>query len=199
MTGAPWDTLGMARSPYRLGRLTRALLVAAVTALALLPFAALADSMAPSKPFELTAHGVTFQIPEWKAARPVKPEVGVFEYDARAKGGDDFFLLMLTVEAGPPAEKADWKAIAKNIIEEAKKGGAELTLEPKGDFADASGFKGQRMLGTMKRSDQTMAVELIALLKGGKLVTISVVSGKAGAVSQKLAAEVAKTTKLKAK
>jgi len=157
-----------------------------------------ANAFAPSKAFELAGQGgVTFQIPPW-AEKRTAPDVAVFEHDARAKGGDDFYLLMLTVEAGPTGTgKVDWEAIRKNVMVEAAKNKAQVVLEAKEDFKGAAGFAGKRMAGTITSKGQIMSVELLALVQKGKLVTVTVVSGKAGANSQKLAADVAKTAKLK--
>ncbi len=157
-----------------------------------------ADAMTPAKAFELSGQGgVAFQIPAWKESGVARADVAVFEHDARTKGGDDFYLLMVTIEAGPTGTgKVDWEGIRANIANEAKKNKADVGLKLDGEFKSAAGFRGQKMSGTIATKAHTMTVALVALVQSGKLVTVSVVSGKAGA-GAKLAADVANTSKLK--
>ena len=158
-----------------------------------------ANPFAPSKALELTAQGgVTFSVPAWKESQPPRPDVAVMERDERGKGGSDFFLLMLTIEAGPQgAGTIDWDGIRNNIVAEAKARNAVVELTVGEVFSTAPGFEGRRMKGTLKTKGAPLALELIALVQKGKLVTISVVSGKPGPAGTKLLDDVAKTTALK--
>ena len=159
-----------------------------------------ANPFAPSKPLELSAQGgVFFSVPAWKESQPPRPDVAVMERDERGKGGNDFFLLMLTIEPGPQgAGKIDWNGIRNNIVNEAKARNATVALTVGDVFSSAPGFEGRRMKGTLKTKGAPLALELVALVQKGKLVTVSVVSGKPAATAVKLLDDVAKTAALKA-
>jgi hypothetical protein len=141
--------------------------------------------------------GVSFKVPQWKESGKPTDTVAVLEHVADKGPSDGFTLLMLTVEAGPKGDGAiDWKAIAANIVGEAEKNGSTVTLELKGDYADAKEFRGQRMTGVVKAKDETLTVELLALVAKDKLVTVSALTPKTDDAAFKLVEAVAKTAAL---
>ena len=60
----------------------------------------------------------------------------------------------------------------------------------------ADGFAGQRMSGTLKSQGRSLAVEIVGLVKDGKLVTVSTLTGKRMQDAIDLVQEVAATTRL---
>lgn len=118
--------------------------------------------------------GVTAKVPDWKQTRSGK-SVAVLEHVATKGGG--FALLVLAIEAGPTGEgEVDWNRIRDNIVAAAGKGGSELTLSVGDDVSDAAGFSGKRLQGRLKAKKHEMAVEMVALVGSGKLVTITVLT-----------------------
>lgn len=140
--------------------------------------------------------GVEFKTPKWVVAGPKKNDIAVLRNDA-VKGAEAFLILMLTIEKGPAATP-DWDLVRKNILGAAKAQDALLTLNLQEDFNEPDGFMGKRMAGRLTVKGTTMAVELIALSRAGKLVTATLVSGTATPRAKKLVADVARTVSLQA-
>lgn len=175
----------------------RAISVAAAAMVALVSTQAAAQKFPLKNDLKLEA-GATFKVPEWKESRAATPNVAVLEHDA-TKAGDGFYVLMLTVEDGPKgAGKVDWTKVRDNMVKAAKESKAKLKLKLAGDWTKAAGFVGQRMSGSLvtKAEKKPLTVELVGLIKDGKLITICVLTGKKLADAVELIESVAETTKL---
>lgn len=137
--------------------------------------------------------GVTLTAPEWKQS---KDDDAVAVLERAAEKDRSFAMLVVAVEEGPgKVDSIDWDRIQSNIATAARETGSDLTLELGSDFGDAAGWKGKRLSGILKANEREVAVEMIALVKEGVLVTVSVLGPKDGKEAAPLAGEVAKTAK----
>lgn len=157
-----------------------------------------------AKPIELTEDlaleaegGVGFRVPAWKKDRH-ESAIAVFERATSGDAGDQtFFMLLLAVEPGPPAGTAvEWEQVRQNIVSAGSRDGGGLQLAIRGAFEGPAGFEAQRMSGSLTAREQTIAVDLVALVSEGKLVTVTVLSMKSDVVSTALTAAVAQSVSL---
>jgi hypothetical protein len=149
-----------------------------------------------SKVVALTAHGgATLKAPNWKTSRTDDAVTILERTGAASRGG--FTTLVLAVEEGPSkVQVIDWPAVRDNILGAAKGAGSNLSLTLGGEWANAAGFQGQRLRGTMRSGDRDITVEMVALIAPGVMVTITVLGPSSDTDLTSLAEAVAKTTTL---
>ncbi|TNF30806.1 MAG: hypothetical protein EP329_13340 [Deltaproteobacteria bacterium] len=123
--------------------------------------------------------GAKIKAPAWNAVR-TDEAVLVLEQAPDPAQKRPFYVLMLAIEEGPPAgAEVPWDKIKDNIIKAATDEGRSLSLTLGDPWKGAAGFDGLYMSGSFKGSDeqqQQVGLELIALVKDGKLLTVSLVS-----------------------
>ena len=155
-----------------------------------------ADSTyALKKELRLEAHGgCTFKVPNWTVSGPKKDNLAVLK-TSKVKGDAGYFILMLTIEKVPPGS-VKWESVRKNVQEAAKKGGAELLLTLGDPWSKTPGFKGRRMLGTLKTKGKKMVVQLISMVQQGRLVTVTLLTAKDTPAANKLIESIAAAAKI---
>jgi hypothetical protein len=145
---------------------------------------------------ELTAHGgVKFKTPRWVVAGPNRPEVAVLRNE-KVKGPDAFLLMMLSVERAP-SKAPDWDAVRQNIIKAARANKASLNLTLQDEFTELAGVQGKRMRGSLLDGEATLAVEIIALYKDGRMATVTLISVASSQGGQDVVSSVAATAVFK--
>lgn len=157
------------------------------------PVAYSTTAPALSKVVTLKSHGgAQLSVPAWKSSR-ADDAVAVLERSGSdSRGG--FFTLVLAVEEGPTkVEVIDWTAVRDNILGAAKGAGSNLTLESLGDWEGAATFKGHRFKGTMRRGERDVAVEMVALMASGMMLTVTTLGSPDDAMLSKVAESVAQT------
>lgn len=187
------------RSPHRL---VLAALIALATATVAFAQPATPPPPAPPgdrQPLKLEAlGGAVIDIPTW---REVRRESGVAIYEQLPDPATQkpYYVLVCTIEEGPPkGQPIAWDKVRDNIVQAASKNQRALTLEVKDAFTGAGTFEGRRLVGELKSAtpDKKVQVELVALAKDGKLVTIGLVADKLDAATTELVANIAKTARL---
>jgi len=158
---------------------------------------------APTTPatteLRLTAHGgVTVQVPGWKEIRK-DGAIAVLEQLPEPAADKPYYVLMCAVEEGPPAgAPIPWEKVRDNVVQAASKNGRKLTLEVGEPFTAAAAFEGRRLLGALESGTpgKKVALELIALVKDGKLLTVGLIAETLGPTENELLVGVAKTARL---
>jgi hypothetical protein len=171
----------------------RAQLIILVSVLLLAPHVVGKPTPPLTKTVSLKSHGgAQMKTPDWKSAR-ADEAVNVLErVGADSRGG--FLTLVLAVEQGPTkVDVIDWEVVRENILGAAKGAGSDLTLEPLGDWTGAPSFKGHRFKGTMRRAERDVAVQMVALMASGVMLTITSLGAPADPALGELAQAVAKT------
>lgn len=170
--------------------------------LALLTLAVLAAAHpAAAQPTEgearLTAlGGATLTVPTWKEVRK-DAAVLVLEQLPDPATQKTYQVLMCAFEEGPTAKVVPWDKVRQNIVDAASKGGRALELAPKEPFTGAPGFEGQRFQGTFKSgAGKQVALEIVALVKDGKLLTVGVIAESLAPAVTELIDKVAKSARL---
>jgi hypothetical protein len=138
--------------------------------------------------------GAAFKVPDWTISGPQKENLVVLKTN-KVKGPEGFFILMVTIEKGPKGP-VDWKKVANNTKAAAKKRGARLTLKVGANWTGLAGATGKEMSGTLKSKGQLMVVNLLSLVKSGRLVTVAVLCSKQSKVAKRLVESVARSTKI---
>lgn len=158
-----------------------------------------APAEAPTQRLVLEAlGGATIDVPTWKEVRR-DAAVAVFEQLPEPAADKPYLVLMCALEEGPPAGAAvAWDEVRDNIVKAASKNGRTLALEVKEPFTGAAGFEGRRLVGefTSTSPDKKVAIELVALVKEGKLLTVGLVAEALGAKTGELVAAVAGSARL---
>jgi hypothetical protein len=173
-------------------KLTPASLVLAFLLFLVAASPALAQRTPLRSTVELTAHGgVKFKTPRWVVAGPNRPEVAILRNE-KVKGPDAFLLMMLSVEKAP-AKVLDWATVRQNIIKAARAKKASLNLTLQEDFTELQGVQGKRMRGSLLDGEATLAVEIIALHKNGKMATVTLISVASSQGAQNVVSSVAAT------
>ena len=146
-----------------------------------------------SRALTLKNHGgVQLKVPEWKASRTDDAVAVLERTGGQSRGG--FFTLIMAVEEGPSkVEVIDWDVVRDNILSAAKGAGSNLTLESLGDWTGADSFKGHRFKGTMRRGERDVAVEMVALMASGVMLTITSLGSPGDETLASVAESVAKT------
>jgi len=159
--------------------MVRLVRVLAVATTLLFTAAALAQPAAPplDQEVRLTAlGGVVVKAPAWKLARN-DAAVAVLEQAPDPAQKKPFHVLMLAVEAGPGATPVPWDKIKDNIVTAATKSGRSLSLELGEPWTGAPGFEARYLSGSFRgAAGERVALELLVLVKGDHLVTVSLVS-----------------------
>lgn len=176
------------------------LLMAAASPVAAQPTPTPATAPAPgATELHLTAHGgATVQVPSWKEIRK-DAAIAVLEQLPDPAAQKPYYVLMCAMEEGPPAgAPIPWGEVRDNIVRAASKNGRKLTLEVGEPFAGAAAFEGRRLLGSLESGTpgKKVALELIALVRDGKLLTIGLIAEQLGAAENELLIGVAKTARL---
>lgn len=162
---------------------------------------ALAQPATPDarQPLKLEAlGGAVIDIPAWRAVRH-ESGVAIYEQLPDPATQRPYYVLVCTIEEGPPkGQPIAWDKVRDNIVQSASKNQRALTLEVKDAFTGAATFEGRRFLGELKASspDKKVQVELVALAKDGKLVTIGIVSDKLDGATAELLAGIARSARL---
>lgn len=147
----------------------------------------------------LTAHGgVSVQVPSWKEIRK-DGAIAVLEQLPEPAADKPYYVLMCAVEEGPPAgAPIPWDKVRDNVVQAASKNGRKLTLEVGEPFTGAAAFEGRRLLGALDSGTpgKKVALELIALVKNGKLLTVGLIAETLGPAENDLLVGVAKTARL---
>jgi hypothetical protein len=151
------------------------------------------------KDLELEAlGGISLEVPGWKEVRR-DSAVAVFEQAPEPAANKPYYVLMCAFEEGPPADAPiAWDKVRDNIVQAASKNGRKLTLELKEPYTGAGSFEGRRFIGefTSATPNRMVAIELLALVKDAKLLTIGLIAEALGPETNKLVQGVAKTAKL---
>ncbi len=152
-----------------------------------------ADRPKPTNEVALTGHGgVTFKVPAWKETRK-EAELAVFEQVTAA----EVSLLVVSIEKGPgQGEAVDWELVRKNIVEAAGETGGKLALTVGEAFEGAPGFQGRRMSGQLETGEAKLGVALVALVRDGRFVSVSVLTLPEDRDGAELAGDVGATVKL---
>lgn len=152
-----------------------------------------------SQELELEAlGGVTLQVPSWREVRR-DAAVAVLEQLPEPGADKPYYVLMCAFEEGPPKDAPiAWDKVRDNIVQAASKNGRTLKLELKEPYTGASGFEARRLVGEFISAspNRTVAIELLALVKDAKLLTVGLVAEELTPEASKLVAEVAKSAKL---
>lgn len=166
---------------------------------ALLAAPALAQPAEPTKKVALTAHGgATLTTPDYREVRK-DAAVVVLEQLPGPAPQKTFRVLVCAIEDGPkgPVDTIPWDKVKDNVVSSAGKSGRTLTLSVGEPFADASGFVGRRLVGELAAPNgKKVAIELVALVKDEKLVTIGLLAEVIGAAERTVLDGIAKTVKL---
>jgi hypothetical protein len=167
--------------------------------LALLAPPALSQPAAPTKKVALTAlGGASLTTPDYREVRK-DAAVVVLEQLPEPAQQKTFRVLVLAIEEGPtgPADAIPWDKVKDNVVSSAGKSGRTLTLAVGEPFADSSGFAGRRLVGELAAPNgKKVAIELVALVKDEKLVTIGMLAEAIGAAERTVLDGIAKTVKL---
>jgi len=125
-----------------------------------------------------------------------------------------FFVLLCTIEEGPPIGAADgpapgvpWLKVRDNVFEAASRGGRKLTLAVGDPFKDVAGFEGRRLQGELETpppagapagtTGKKLVVELIALVKNQRLLTIGLLADpSSSAAARDQVAAIARSARL---
>lgn len=177
---------------------TRAwLLLLALLSLVVLAGAPPAAAQPTEGEAKLTAlGGATLTVPTWKEVRK-DAAVLVLEQLPDPAAQRPYQVLMCALEEGPTAKVVPWDKVRQNIVEAASKSGRALELAPKEAFAGAAGFEGQRFQGTFKSGNgKQVALEIVALVKDGKLLTVGVIAESLSPAATELIDKVAKSARL---
>lgn len=189
----PLETTRAARAPRR--RLSALWPVVVAAALLTLATAAWAAPPPLSLELTLTAHGgVSAKAPAWKVVRD-DAAVAVLEQLPDPAQREAFHVLMLAVEDGIPEDDVvPWETIRDNIVDAASEDARALTLELGDAFGGAAGFEGRVMSGTFRgAAEQQVGLEVVALVRAGRLVTVSLVSDAVSSETRELVEAVAAT------
>ncbi len=159
--------------------------------------------------------GASVKVPEtWKEIKK-EPGLVVREQAPDPAAQVPFLVLVCSIEEGPPiaqpggqpgdgaAPSIPWLKVRDNIEEAAEKGGRKVTLTVGDAFKDAPGFEGRRLQGELESPGapgapaKKVAIELVALVKNERLLTIGLLAdpGTAGA-ARDMVATIAKTARL---
>lgn len=149
---------------------------------------------------ELKAHGgATLTVPPYQELRK-DDAVVVLEQLPDAAQKKTFRVLVLSIEAAPSGRPEDlpWDKVRDNILAAARKSGRSLTLEAGVPYAAAPGFTGRRFTGALAANSggRAVSVELIALVKDTRLVTIGVLAEQIADPDRAVLEEVARSTRL---
>ncbi len=156
---------------------------------------------APTQPiqalrFEVLG-GASLDVPNWKQVRR-EGGIAVYEQLPDATTQKPFYVLMCSLEEGPPTgAPIAWDKVRDNIVQAASKNGRNLTLDLKDPYTGVAGFEARRLTGEFKSStpEKKVAIELLALVKDGKLLTIGIVAETLGPATSELVQNVAKSVR----
>lgn len=154
---------------------------------------------APTVDLRLTAHGgALVQVPAWKEIRK-DGAIAVLEQLPEPAAQKPFYVLMCALEEGPQkGAPIPWDKVRDNIVQAASKNGRKLALEVGEPFTGAATFEGRRLVGSLESATpgKKVAIELIALVRDGKLMTIGLIAETMGPAENDLVVGVAKTARL---
>jgi len=142
--------------------------------------------------------GASLQVPAWKEIRR-EGAVAVYEQLPDPAAQRPYYVLMCALEEGPPkGGPIAWDKVRDNIMTAASKNGRSLTLEVKEPYTGAAGFESRRLVGEFKSAtpEKKVAIELIALVKDGKLLTIGLVAEALGPATSELLQGIARSAQL---
>ena len=123
-----------------------------------------------------TLGGLVVKAPAWKVSRR-DDAVAVLEQAPDPAHKRPFHVLMVALEAGPAPGPIPWEKIRDNVVTAATKSGRSLSLELGDAWPGAPGFEARYLSGSFRGAgDERVALELLALVKDGRLVTVSLVS-----------------------
>jgi hypothetical protein len=152
-----------------------------------------------SKKLTLTTHGgAVMTAPSY---REVRKDAGVVVLEQLPDPAQQktFQVLVCAIEEGPvgPVEGIPWDKVRDNVVSSAGKSGRTLTLTVGEAFGEAEGFAGRRLVGELAAPNgRKVALELVALVKDEKLVTIGLLAEQIGASERAVLDGVAKTVRL---
>ena len=173
--------------------------VVMVTLLILTFGVAFAQPSAPTQLLRFDAlGGASLEVPSWKEIRH-EGAVAVYEQLPEPTAQKPYYVLMCALEEGPPkGQPVAWDKVRDNIMQAASKNGRTLTLEVKDAYIGAAGFESRRLVGEFKSAtpEKKVAIELIALVKDGKLLTIGLVAEALGPATSELLQGIARSAQL---
>jgi len=124
--------------------------------------------------------GARLKAPAWKPVEVTdEAAVQVLEQAPDPSQKKPFYVLMVAIEQGPAVgAEVPWDKILANIIQAATQKGRSLSLELETEaWKGAEGFEARYMSGSFRGTgDQQVGLELLALVKDGRLLTVSLVS-----------------------
>jgi len=165
---------------------------------------------APEGILKLTAQGgATLEVPAtWKETR-TDPGLVVREQAAEPAAQKPFLIALAAIEEGPPRDGGvPWLKVRDNIQQAASKNGRTVTLALDDTaITDITGFEARRFFGELTSpapagapagtTARKVGIELVALVKDTKLLTIGIISEtSASDVARAAALTIAKTAKL---
>jgi len=177
---------------------TLARLLVSILALTLLGAPALAQDN-PTKTIELKAHGgATLTAPAYSELRK-DDAVVVLEQLPDPAQKKTFRVLVLSVEPAPfEGEVTPWDKVKDNIVSATQRSGRVLTLDAGTPFVELAGYAGRRFKGTLAATNggKVVALELVALVKARRLVTVGLIAEQVGDSDRAILDEVARSTRL---
>jgi len=173
-----------------------------VVAFGLLVFAGQALAQPASdgpKKLTLTTHGGAVMMAP--AYREVRKDAGVVVLEQLPEPAlqKTFQVLVCAIEDGPvgPVEGIAWDKVRDNVVTAAGKSGRTLTLAVGDAFGETEGFVGRRLVGELAAPNgRKVALELVALVKDEKLVTVGLLAEQVGTAERAVLDGVAKTVRL---
>jgi hypothetical protein len=142
--------------------------------------------------------GAVLQVPAWKEVRKDQA-VAVYEQLPEPAAQKPYYVLLCSLEEGPAKDApVPWDKVRDNIVQAASKNGRKLTLEVKDPFVGAADFQGRRLVGEFQSDapGKKVGLELVALVKDGKLLTVGLVAEALGPATAELVQGVAKSARL---
>lgn len=124
------------------------------------------------------AGGASVRTPDWTSVRQ-DAALAILEQLPDPAQKRPFYVLVVTVEpmATASGEPVPWEKIRDNIVAAAVKKGRPMSLELGPAFTAAEGFAGRVMSGRAQTAASAeVRVDVVALVKEGRLVTVSVVT-----------------------
>lgn len=151
----------------------------AVVLVLALGFTVTVNAQAPAltEALALSAHGgVSATVPAWKKVRG-DASVAIYEKSPDVRRDPTFYVLMVAIEEGPTGEAVAWNQIQDNIEGASSKDGRKLDLALNEPYEGNGTFESRLMRGTFANADgKKVDIGLVALVKGGKMVTVSVMT-----------------------
>lgn len=154
----------------------------------------------PKKTIELKAHGgATLTAPAYAELRK-DDAVVVLEQLPDPAQKKTFRVLVLSVEPAPfEGAATPWDKVKDNIVTATQRSGRVLTLDTGAALVpEVAGFAGRHFKGTLAATNggRVVAIELIALVKDKRLVTVGLIAEQVQDADRAVLDEVARSTRL---